>query len=113
MNMYYKLWSDAVNKQNDYVPIEVHWTEVPCRDEKWKEETIRNTSPEQFQSEFECEFLGSIDTLIAPSKIKNTPHIPPIESKGGLQMFEKPIKVIHTFAQLMLQEVRQKIIQHL
>ena len=92
MNMYYKLWSDAVNKQNDYVPIEVHWTEVPGRDEKWKEETIRNTSPEQFQSEFECEFLGSIDTLIAPSKIKNTPHIPPIESKGGLQMFEKPIK---------------------
>ena len=92
MNMYYKLWSDAINKQNDYVPIEVHWSEVPGRDEKWKEETIRNTSPEQFQSEFECEFLGSIDTLIAPSKIKNTPHIPPIESKGGLQMFEKPIK---------------------
>ena len=28
MNMYYKLWSDAVNKQNDYVPIEVHWSEV-------------------------------------------------------------------------------------
>ena len=92
MNMYYKLWVDAQNKQNDYVPIEVHWSEVPGRDEKWKEETIRNTSEEQFQSEFECEFLGSIDTLIAPSKIKTTPHIPPIESKGGLQMFEKPIK---------------------
>ena len=92
MNMYYKLWVDAQNKQNDYIPIEVHWSEVPGRDEKWKEETIRNTSPEQFQSEFECEFLGSIDTLIAPSKIKTTPHIPPIESKGGLQMFEKPIK---------------------
>ena len=92
MNMFYKLWTDANNKQNDYVPIEVHWSEVPGRDEKWKEETIRNTSPEQFQSEFECEFLGSIDTLIAPSKIKNTPHVLPLESKGGLQMFEKPIK---------------------
>jgi hypothetical protein len=92
MNMYYKLWTDAMNKQNDYVPIEVHWSEVPGRDEKWKEETIRNTSPEQFQSEFECEFLGSVDTLIAPSKIKTTPHIPALTSKGGLQMFKRPEK---------------------
>ena len=92
MNMYYKLWVDAQNKQNDYVPIEVHWSEVPGRDDKWKEETIRNTSEEQFQSEFECEFLGSIDTLIAPSKIKSTPYIKPLESKGGLQMFERPEK---------------------
>ena len=92
MNQFYKLWSDAENKRNDYVPIEVHWSEVPGRDEKWKEETIRNTSPEQFQSEFECEFLGSVDTLIAPSKIKATPHIPALTSKGGLQMFQKPEK---------------------
>jgi len=92
MNMYYKLWIDAINKQNDYVPIEVHWSEVPGRDEKWKETTIRNTSPEQFQQEFECEFLGSVDTLISPAKIKATPYIPAIESKNGLQMFKRPEK---------------------
>ena len=92
MNMYYKLWIDAINKQNDYVPIEVHWSEVPGRDEKWKEDTIRNTSPEQFQQEFECEFLGSVDTLISPAKIKATPYIPAITSKNGLQMFKKPEK---------------------
>jgi len=92
MNMYYKLWVDAINKQNDYVPIEVHWSEVPGRDEKWKETTIRNTSPEQFQQEFECEFLGSVDTLISPAKIKATPYIPAIESKNGLQMFKRPEK---------------------
>ena len=28
MNQFYKLWSDAENKRNDYVPIEVHWSEV-------------------------------------------------------------------------------------
>ena len=28
MNMFYKLWNDAEHKRNDYVPIEVHWTEV-------------------------------------------------------------------------------------
>jgi len=90
MNMFYKIWTDAENKQNDYVPIEVHWSEVPGRDEKWKEQTIRNTSPEQFQQEFECEFLGSVDTLISPAKIKATPHIPSIESRNGLQMFKRP-----------------------
>ena len=81
MNMFYKLWVDAENKRNDYVPIEVHWSEVPGRDEKWKEETIRNTSEEQFQQEFECEFLGSVNTLISASKIKATPYITPIKSR--------------------------------
>ena len=92
MNMFYKLWVDSQNKKNEYVPIEVHWSEVPGRDEKWKEQTIRNTSAEQFQQEFECDFLGSVDTLISPSKIKAMPHIEPIESKGGLDMYEKPVK---------------------
>ena len=92
MNHYYKLWTDAENGQNDYVPIEVHWSEVPGRDEKWKEETIRNTSKEQFQQEFECDFLGSVDTLISPYKIKSTPYVQPLESRNGLQMFERPVK---------------------
>ena len=92
MNMYYKLWSDSINKLNDYIPVEVHWSEVPGRDEKWREETIRNTSKEQFASEFECEFLGSIDTLISPSKIKVIPYIRPIQSQGGLDIFERPDK---------------------
>ena len=70
MNQFYKLWVDAETKKNDYVAMEVHTGQVPGRDEKWKEETIRNTSPTQFASEFECEFLGSVNTLISPAKIK-------------------------------------------
>jgi hypothetical protein len=34
--------------------MEVHWSMVPGRDAKWREETIRNTSEEQFRQEFEC-----------------------------------------------------------
>ena len=85
MNQFYKLWTDAENKKNDYVPIEVHWSEVPGRDEAWKETTIRNTSAEQFSQEFECEFLGSVDTLIHPAKIKNTALLDALQSKGGLK----------------------------
>ena len=96
MNQFYKLWTDAENKRNDYVPIEVHWSEVPGRDEKWKEATIRNTSPEQFQQEFECEFLGSVNTLISPAKIKNMTFQTPIQSNAGLDVYEQPIKG-HTY----------------
>jgi len=92
MNQFYKLWTDAENKRNDYVPIEVHWSEVPGRDEAWKEATIRNTSPEQFQQEFECEFLGSVNTLISPAKIKNMTYMNPITSNAGLDVYENPIK---------------------
>ena len=90
MNMFYKLWTDAQSKKNDYIPLEVHWSEVPGRDEVWKEETIRNTSQSQFNSEFECEFLGSIDTLIAPHKLKQMPYIDAIQSNADLDIFERP-----------------------
>ena len=44
--MYYKLWRDAEEGNNSYVPIEVHWSEVPGRDEKWKKETIATFTSE-------------------------------------------------------------------
>ena len=35
MNQFYKLWTDAENKRNDYVPIEVHWVRAQLsRDEE-------------------------------------------------------------------------------
>ena len=96
MNMFYKLWVDAEEGRNSYVPIEVHWSEVPGRDEKWKEETIKNTSESQFNTEFECEFLGSIDTLITPAKLKTLTYRTPIQSNAGLDMYVNPIDK-HTY----------------
>ena len=92
MNMFYKLWTDAENERNTYVPIEVHWSEVPGRDEEWKKETIKNTSQSQFNTEFECEFLGSIDTLIAPYKLKTLAYLDPETSHKGLDVYESPHK---------------------
>ena len=65
MNLYYKLWTDATNNRNSYIPIDVHWSDVPGRDEKWKQETIANTSEEQFRTEFDC---VSRETIV---KIRN------------------------------------------
>jgi hypothetical protein len=92
MNMFYKLWHDAERNKNSYVPLEVHWSQVPGRDEIWKAETIANTSLRQFTQEFECEFLGSVDTLINPAKLRNLVFEDPIRSNVGLDIYEDPIE---------------------
>ena len=90
MNMFYKLWVDAEEERNEYVPIEVHWSEVPGRDAAWKEQTIKNTSEAQFNTEFECEFLGSIDTLVSPAKLKTLTYRTPLTSNAGLDVYVNP-----------------------
>ena len=92
MNHFYRMWHDAEKGKNEYVPTEVHWSEVPGRDELWKEQTIANTSEQQFKIEFECEFLGSVDTLIAPSKLKAMVYDDPLKRNAGLDVYEAPIK---------------------
>ena len=92
MNMFYKMWADALEKRNNYVPVEVHWSQVPGRDEKWKQETIKNTSEVQFTQEFECEFIGSTHTLISATKLRTMVFKTPVFSKNGLDVYEEPIK---------------------
>jgi hypothetical protein len=92
MNLFYKLWMDAVGKKNGYKTFEIHWSMVPGRDEKWKEETIKNTSEEQFRQEFECEFLGSTNTLISGSKLAQLVYKEPIAKHEMLSIYEYPIK---------------------
>ena len=92
MNMFYKLWHDAELKRNEYVTTEVHWSEVPGRDALWREQTIANTSEEQFNQEFECEFLGSVNTLITSTKLKIMTYEEPLTKNAGLDIYEEPIE---------------------
>ncbi len=89
MNMFYKLWHDAERRKNEYIPTEVHWSQVPGRDAKWKEQTIANTSEAQFKVEFECEFLGSVDTLISPNTLRTMAYEDPLDENKGLAIYEK------------------------
>jgi len=97
MNHFYRLWHDAERGKNEYIPTDVHWTEVPGRDEKWRRQTIANTSESQFKIEFECEFLGSVDTLIAPSKLRTLVYDAPIQQNAGLDIYEN-VKKDHDYA---------------
>ena len=90
MNHFYRMWHDAERSANEYVPTQVHWSEVPGRDEAWKQQTIANTSEQQFKTEFECEFLGSIDTLINPAKLRSLVYEKPIQSSNGLDVYTTP-----------------------
>jgi len=91
MNHFYRMWHDAERRKNDFIATEVHWSEVPGRDEKWKEQTIANTSEEQFRAEHLCEFLGSIGTLINPSKLKTLVYDDPVKrGEKGLDVYEEP-----------------------
>jgi hypothetical protein len=90
------MWHDAEKGRNEYVPTDVHWSEVPGRDEEWKKQTIANTSEQQFKIEFECEFLGSVDTLIAPSKLKSFIYDAPIQRNAGLDVYEQ-VKENHDY----------------
>tara|TARA_B100000427_G_scaffold312335_1_gene303698 strand:- start:95 stop:1480 length:1386 start_codon:yes stop_codon:yes gene_type:complete len=92
MNHFYRYWHEAQRGNNEYVATEVHWSEVPGRDAKWKAQTIANTSDQQFRVEFECEFLGSVDTLITPSKLRALVYDNPIQSNKGLDIYNRPEK---------------------
>ena len=92
MNLFYKMWMDAIGKKSGYKPFEIHWSMVPGRDEAWKEETIRNTSEEQFRQEFECEFLGSTNTLISGQKLAQMVYMDPIAKHDKVNVYEMPIK---------------------
>ena len=90
LNLFYKMWTDAIEKRSTYKTVEVHWSQVPGRDAKWKEETIRNTSEEQFRQEFETEFIGSNATLISGSKLRSLAFHEPIRVEENLYVYEEP-----------------------
>jgi len=90
LNHFYKMWIDASEGRSLYKPLEVHWSQVPGRDAKWKEETIRNTSEEQFRQEFETEFIGSSATLISGSKLRSLAFFDPIYQEECFDIHEQP-----------------------
>jgi hypothetical protein len=91
-NIFYKLWEGASQGINEFKPFRVDWWDVPGRDEKWKEQTIANTSEQQFRQEFANEFIGTDRTLIESNVLLGLKSKPPIEtfSNGSGRIYEKP-----------------------
>lgn len=90
LNMFYKLWHDSERGRNLYKRVDVHWSDIPGRDEKWKQLQIANTSEDQFRVEFECEFIGSSNTLIPGAKLRSIVYEKAKYSKDGTSIYQEP-----------------------
>lgn len=89
--LFAKMWMDAEEGRSSYIPLPVHWSDIPGRDEAWKMETISNTSQEQFDQEYECEFLGSSATLIESRTIAQISYHDPLKSNHNIKIFKDPV----------------------
>lgn len=90
-NQFHKIWEGAVQNTNEYKASRIDWWDVPGRDEKWKEETIRNTSQLQFDQEFGNCFLGTGHTLIDAETLLSLKAEKPIKylENGALAIYEE------------------------
>jgi len=91
-NMYYKIWEGATQSTNSYKPFRVDWWDVPGRDEKWKEETIANTSELQFDQEYGNNFHGNGNTLINSSTLLALKAKDPIHKLNEVRVYEEVIE---------------------
>lgn len=65
MNLFYDIYSGALEGKNEYAPFRVDWWEVPGRDEKWKQKEIANLGSEElFNQEYGNQFLAASRMLL-------------------------------------------------
>lgn len=102
LNLFYKIWVDSAEHRNDFKNVEIHWSQVPGRDQAWREQEIRNLgSEDKFRTEHECDFIGSTNTLISANKLKTMVFRNPIyKNDDGLRIYEKP-KEKHSYLTLV------------
>jgi hypothetical protein len=89
-NLFYRLWEGAMQKSNEFTPIRIDWWDVPGRDEKWKEQTIANTSELQFEQEFGNNFIGTSNTLISSNVLLGLTALAPIRIDGNVRYYKAP-----------------------
>jgi len=64
-NKFYEIYKAALAGENEFCPMRIYWWQVPGRDEEWKRKEIANLgSEEDFNQEYECDFLTSTQKLI-------------------------------------------------
>jgi hypothetical protein len=95
-NVFHRLYEGAIQNRNEFKAFRVDWWDVPGRDEKWKKETIANTSEIQFEQEFGNNFHGRSNTLISSDIILGLIPEDPQEFKNNISYYEKP-EAGHTY----------------
>lgn len=89
-NMFYKIWEGSQQNANEFKPFSIGWRDVPGRDDEWRKQTISNTSEAQFKQEFECDFLGSSQTLIDANILLGLTSGNPIKQQHDIKFYKEP-----------------------
>jgi len=61
---YYKLYTDAVQSENEFNPINLPWDVHPERGDEWFQKETRNMSKRQIAQELLCDFVASGETFL-------------------------------------------------
>ena len=69
-NLFYTLWTGAINKTNRFTPYRIYWYDVPGRDENFKKETIENIGISGWLMGFECSFDVGLKSIFSSQKQK-------------------------------------------
>lgn len=69
-NWFHKTYSDALMGNNEFYPIQLKWDLHPDRDQKWYETEKNTMSPREFAQEYDCDFLGSGNSVVEPDTLK-------------------------------------------
>jgi len=87
-NLFHKFYNDAIESlvagpnfgKSAYVPLKYTWRDDPTKDAEWERITRASMSHQQFQQEFEADFLGGSNTLISSACISAMTSKTPIKS---------------------------------
>jgi hypothetical protein len=95
-NWFHKTYTEAQIGKNDFYPIELKWNLHPDRDDAWEQRERANMSPREFAQEYDCDFLGSGNSVIEPDNLsfyEQTYLQEPVERRfmgGDFWIFQYP-----------------------
>lgn len=96
LNHFYSFWEDAINNRSDFQPFRVDWWDVPGRDLKWKEQTIKNMcggNQSKFDREFGNDFFaGTANALIPKPLLQSLKLSSPLKASNEIKIYEFPKK---------------------
>lgn len=91
-NHFWKFWNDAEQGLNGFVPLFIHYTEIPGRDEKWADAQRAVLGDVKFTQEVLCNFLGSSYTLLDAECLGKMSPKNPSYTHDNLDVLEEPVR---------------------
>lgn len=93
-NFFANKWRDALEKQSDFFPIQLHWRMHPDRDDHWYKIQRRELGPALTAQEVDCDFLNSgrpaFDTAVLSAWSDVLRHRKPVKVLYNNDTFDGP-----------------------